>query len=190
MSRRNFKRSVPQNRTDLFFVFEPLENLGSSPVKMIEGGIFTEGEYSHACRLQASLTRSARRMRTRILLRKTSSSQGTTSTKKKKRETLARSGSLFLVEVAGKRGTKQLITVFADAPEENKETAETQTCEGDRRRLYFRAVGELAAMLLCGGIFTRGEYSHACRLQASLTRSARRMRTRGLQYPKGCTLVF
>ena len=33
-------------------------------------GIFTGGEYSHACRLQASLTRSARRMRTRILLRR------------------------------------------------------------------------------------------------------------------------
>ena len=33
-----------------------------------------------------------------------------------------------------------MITVFADAPEENKESAETKTCGGDRRRLYFRAV--------------------------------------------------
>ena len=47
-----------------------------------------------------------------------------------------------MVEVAGKRGTKQLITVFADAPEENNEYAEPQTCEGDGIRLYFRAVGE------------------------------------------------
>ena len=39
----------------------------------------------------------------------------------------------YLVEVAGKRGIKQLITVFGDAPEENKETAEPQICEGDRR---------------------------------------------------------
>ena len=50
--------------------------------------------------------------------------------------------SLFLVEVAGKRGDKQLITVFGDAPDENKEPEEAETCEGDERRLYFRAVGE------------------------------------------------
>ncbi len=37
---------------------------------MIEGGIFTGGEYSHACRLRVNSTRSARRMRTRILLRR------------------------------------------------------------------------------------------------------------------------
>ena len=36
-----------------------------------------------------------------------------------------------LVEVAGKRGTKQLITVFGDAPEENKEQAKLETCESD-----------------------------------------------------------
>ena len=36
-----------------------------------------------------------------------------------------------------------MITVCDDAPEENKETAEPQACEGERRRLYFRAVGEL-----------------------------------------------
>ena len=53
----------------------------------------------------------------------------------------------YLVEVAGKRGIKQLIIVFDDAPEENKETAEPKACEGDRRRLYFRAVGELAAYI-------------------------------------------
>ena len=47
-----------------------------------------------------------------------------------------------MVEAAGKRGTKQLLTVFADAPEENNEYAEPQTCEGDGIRLYFRAVGE------------------------------------------------
>ena len=35
-----------------------------------------------------------------------------------------------------------MITVCGEAPEENKETAEPKTCEGDRRRLYFRAVGE------------------------------------------------
>ena len=35
-----------------------------------------------------------------------------------------------MVEAAGKRGIKQLIIVFDDAPEENKETAEPQTCEG------------------------------------------------------------
>ena len=35
-----------------------------------------------------------------------------------------RSKPLKMVEAAGKRGTKQLITVFADAPEENKELKE------------------------------------------------------------------
>ena len=71
-----------------------------------------------------------------------------------------------------------MITVYDDAPEENKETAEPKACEGDRRRLYLRAVGEPAEFAEgSGGIFTGGEYSHACRLQASLTRSARRMRT-------------
>ena len=48
----------------------------------------------------------------------------------------------FLVEVTGKRGIKQLLTVFADAPEENNEYAEPQACEGDGIRLYFQAVGE------------------------------------------------
>ena len=38
-----------------------------------------------------------------------------------------------------------MITVCDDAPEENNEYAEPQTCEGDGIRLYFRAVGELAA---------------------------------------------
>ena len=42
----------------------------------------------------------------------------------------------------GKRGDKQLITVFGDAPDENKEPEEAQTCEADERQLYFRAVGE------------------------------------------------
>ena len=36
-----------------------------------------------------------------------------------------------LVEVTGKRGIKQLVTVFGDAPDENKELAKTETCEGD-----------------------------------------------------------
>ena len=53
---------------------------------------FHEGEYSHACRLQASLTRSAQRMRTRILLRKTSSSRNTTT---KKAQTTARAVCVF-----------------------------------------------------------------------------------------------
>ena len=35
-----------------------------------------------------------------------------------------------------------MITVYDDAPEENNEYAEPQTCEGDCIRLYFRAVGE------------------------------------------------
>ena len=33
--------------------------------------------------------------------------------------------------MAGKRGTKQLITVFGDAPEENKEQAKLETGESD-----------------------------------------------------------
>ena len=44
-----------------------------------------------------------------------------------------RQKTVFLVEAAGKRVIKQLIIVFDDAPEENKETAEPQACEGDRR---------------------------------------------------------
>ena len=46
------------------------------------GRIFSRAEYSHACRLRVNSTRSARRMRTRILLRKTSSSRSTTNIKK------------------------------------------------------------------------------------------------------------
>ena len=49
-----------------------------------------------------------------------------------------------------------MITVYADAPEENKETAEPQTCEGDRRRLYFRAVGELAVAQILWRDFRQG----------------------------------
>ena len=48
-----------------------------------------------------------------------------------------------MVEVAGKRGIKQLITVFHDAPEENKELKERGTT--DAGRLCLRAVGELAS---------------------------------------------
>ena len=46
----------------------------------------------------------------------------------------------YLVEVAGKRGIKQLITVFHDAPEQNKELKERGT--NDAQRLCLRAVGE------------------------------------------------
>ena len=46
----------------------------------------------------------------------------------------------FLVEVAGKRGIKQLIIVFDDAPEQNKELKERGT--SDAQRLCLRAVGE------------------------------------------------
>ena len=49
-------------------------------------------------------------------------------------------GKHNMVEVAGKQGVKQLITVFADAPEENNERAEPKSCAGDRLRIYFRAV--------------------------------------------------
>ena len=54
----------------------------------------------------------------------------------------------FLVEVAGKRGIKQLIIVFDDAPEQNKELKERGT--SDAQRLCLRAVGELAASLVAG----------------------------------------
>ena len=47
-----------------------------------------------------------------------------------------------LVEVAGKQGIKQLITVFADAPEQNKEYQKRRKARV--RRLCLRAVGELA----------------------------------------------
>ena len=49
---------------------------------------------------------------------------------------------LFFGRSGGKASRKQLITVYDDAPEENNEYAEPQTCEGDGIRLYFRAVGE------------------------------------------------
>ena len=62
-----------------------------------------------------------------------------------------------------------MITVYDDAPEENNEYAEPQTCEGDGIRLYFRAVGEVAAMLSCGGIFAKGEYIHPLRLESKLS---------------------
>ena len=47
---------------------------------------------------------------------------------------------LFLVEAAGKRGKKQWIIVFHDAPEGNKELKEGLI--SDAQRLYLRAVGE------------------------------------------------
>ena len=47
---------------------------------MIISGIFTKSEYSHACRLQASLTRSAQRMRTQFAL------QGSTNKNHQPRE--------------------------------------------------------------------------------------------------------
>ena len=50
-----------------------------------------------------------------------------------KKKDFRRGNPSFLVEAAGKRVIKQLIIVFDDAPEENKETAEPQACEGDRR---------------------------------------------------------
>ena len=83
-----------------------------------------------------------------------------------------------LVEVAGKRGDKQLITVFGDAPDENKEPEEAQTCEDDEWRLYFRAVGE-----------PLGVRVHTLRpnkkktVDDGLGRSGG-TRTHGLQYPK------
>ena len=45
-----------------------------------------------------------------------------------------------MVEAAGKRGIKQLIIVFDDAPEQNKELKERGT--SDAQRLCLRAVGE------------------------------------------------
>ena len=36
-----------------------------------------------------------------------------------------------------------MTTVYDDATEGNKESAEAKSCEGEGRRLYFRAVGEL-----------------------------------------------
>ena len=45
-----------------------------------------------------------------------------------------------LVEAAGKRGIKQLIIVFDDAPEQNKELKERGT--SDAQRVCLRAVGE------------------------------------------------
>ena len=35
-----------------------------------------------------------------------------------------------------------MITVYDDATEGNKESAEAKSCEDERRRLYFQAVGE------------------------------------------------
>ena len=46
-----------------------------------------------------------------------------------------------MVGAEGKRGHKQLITVFVDAPDENKEKIEIALAK-ENFRLYFRAVGE------------------------------------------------
>ena len=51
-----------------------------------------------------------------------------------------RSKPLKMVDAAGKRGIKQLIIVFDDAPEQNKELKERGTT--DAGRLCLRAVGE------------------------------------------------
>ena len=78
-----------------------------------------------------------------------------------------------------------MITVYDDAPEENNEYAEPQTCEGDGIRLYFRAVGEPLGVRVrgmenasvrdsivllggCGGEFAYGEDAHALRLTSKL----------------------
>jgi hypothetical protein len=44
----------------------------------------------------------------------------------------------YLAGAEGKRGIKQLVTVFGDAPDENKELAETKTCEGEGGDYIFK----------------------------------------------------
>ena len=128
-------------------------------------------------------------MRTRILLRRTSSTQYTTSPKRKNR-TARKEWFCFLVEVAGKRGIKQLIIVFDDAPEQNKELKERGT--SDAQRLCLRAVGELAASLVAGfsaelnilalaavaGFSRAANISTPCALKASFQNFGWDMRTR------------
>ena len=60
-----------------------------------------------------------------------------------------------------------MITVCADAPEQNKERQKRRTPRV--RRLCLRAVEELAAMLSCGGIFAKGEYIRPLRLESKLS---------------------
>ena len=60
-----------------------------------------------------------------------------------------------------------MITVYGDVPEQNKELKERGTT--DAQRLCLRAVGEVAAMLSCGGIFAKGEYIRHLRLESKLS---------------------
>ena len=97
--------------------------------------MFAYGEYSRACRLQASLTRSARRVRTQCCA----------------------FGRNNWVEAAV-RGIK-------------KQT--TDWWSGSCLRQFQGALPRWNGTRM----FAYGEYSHACRLRASSTRSARRVRT-------------
>ena len=123
------------------------------------GGIFVKGEYSHACRLRASSTRSARRMRTHVANATVFKSVHRLEQKKRRtpRGNTSFSGGIFAkgeysyhsplvselpTASLGMRTHVANATVYGDAPEENNEYAEPQTCEGDGIRLYFRAVGE------------------------------------------------
>ena len=84
----------------------------------------------------------------------------------------------FGVEVAGKRGTKQLIIVFGDAPDENKEQAKLETCESDDGDYIFEPSenpqGESSPPF---------DQKRKDRLVDGLGRSGG-TRTHGLQYPK------
>ena len=103
-----------------------------------------------------------------------------------------------------------MITVYDDAPEENKETAEPQACEGDRRRLYFRAVGEpwfesrkikirlsqkdnLIFLVECGRQRSRAPYAKKCyRICFGLSAKAQSPRLRSIKKdkPQGLILFY
>ena len=73
-----------------------------------------------------------------------------------------------------------MVTVFGDAPDENKEPEEAETCECDERRLYFRAVGEPSGE---SPFATLDPQKRKKTVLDGLGRSGG-TRTHGLQYPK------
>ena len=126
-------------------------------------------------RLQASLTRSARRMRTRILLRKTSSSQSTTNIKNRQPQGLFVLELTKIQQVAGALSKAKLFRARLQA-------SLTRLLRNKRTRILLRKTSSSRSTTNIKNRQPQG-------LPIFYGRSGG-TRTRGLQYPKRLGAVF